>query len=356
MERLKKIIVKPGVSIKQALKQMDEAGEKILFVGDDDNRLLGVVTDGDIRKWIIDNRSLSHPISKVMNKTPIYLKNDYSSGEAKNLMLSNRIECLPVLDKKKKIISAIWWLDLFQARPKKKDAMNIPVVIMAGGEGTRLAPFTKILPKPLMPVGDKTIIEMIIDRFAEYGCKEFYLSLNYKSNLIKAYFSDFPHDYKIHYLHENKPLGTAGSLSLLKGKIKSTFCVSNCDILIDADYSDIMKFHKENGNMITMVGSMKHFAIPYGVCKIHNGGKLKKITEKPEFDFLVNTGMYMLEPAALDLIPPNRFYHITDLINGLLKKGKNAGVYPVSEKSWLDMGQWEELQETLNKFEAKRNG
>ena len=204
-----------------------------------------------------------------------------------------------------------------------------------------------------MPIGEKPIIELIIDKFAEYGCKEFYLSVNYKANLIKAYFSDLEHNYRVNYIQEVKPLGTAGSLHLLKDKIKDTFYVSNCDILIEADYAGILKFHKDNKNKITLVSSMKHHTIPYGVIEISNDGILKGIKEKPEYDFLANTGMYVLESETLRDIPKNKFYHITDLINDYMKKGEKIGVYPISEKSWLDMGQWEELQNMLKKFGVK---
>lgn len=353
MEKLKKILASPQLPIKQALRLMEETGGKILFIKDSRHKLLGTVSDGDIRRWILENKSLSRSVSAAMNKNPISLKVGYSIDEAKNLMVTNRIECVPVLDNNDRIVSAIWWTELFETKPKTHKTLNMPVIIMAGGEGKRLAPFTKILPKPLMPIGDKPIAEIIIERFAEYGCREFYLSVNYKSNLIKAYFSDFKHDYKINYLIEDKPLGTAGSLHMLKDKIHDTFCVSNCDVLIEADYADIMEFHKANYNKITLVGSVKHYTIPYGVCKIKSGGGLKSIDEKPEYDFLVNTGMYILEPETLNLIPAGKLYHITDLINKYLKIGAKVGVYPISEKFWLDMGQWEELQDMLKRFEVK---
>ncbi len=185
----------------------------------------------------------------------------------------------------------------------------------------------------------------------DYGCDDFYLSLNYKSNIIRAYFSDFEHAYKINYILENKPLGTAGSLHLLRNKIKKTFFVSNCDILIEADYADILKFHNERRNKITLVSSMKNFSIPYGICEMKNGGILKNIKEKPEFDFFVTTGMYVLDKTVLNDIPKNKFYNMTDLVSDYLKKGHKIGVYPISEKSWLDMGQFEAFHETLKKFE-----
>jgi len=353
MERLKKILIKPGHTIKQALKQMDILGEKTLFVADDHGKLLGAVTDGDIRRWILKGKSLEESISGSMNSNPKILKKNYEQDEAKKIMVELTLECLPVVDDDNKIISAIWWVDLFSEKPKKLKELKIPVVIMAGGEGARLSPFTKILPKPLMPIGDKPIIEIIIDRFMDYGCDNFYLSVNYKSNIIKAYFSDFEHQYRIVYIEEELPLGTAGSLHFLKHRIKGPFFLSNCDILIEADYADIFRFHQQKKNKITLVSSMKNFTIPYGVCEIENGGTLKGIKEKPEFDFFVNTGMYVLDNSVLEDIPKNKFYNMTDLVSDYLEKGKKIGVYPVSEKSWLDMGQWEELQKMISKFDIK---
>jgi len=353
MERIKNILVNPNLTIKQTLRKMDETGKKIIFVTNINEEILGVVTDGDIRRWILKGNSLSEKVSYVMNVKPIVLKEGFSKDEAKKLMLLQEIDCVPVIDKNKKIISALWWMDLFEDKTKKRKEFNIPVVIMAGGEGTRLSPFTKILPKPLMPIGEKPILEVIISKFVEYGCKNYILSVNYKSNIIKAYFNDIEHKYKITYLNEKQPLGTAGSLFMLKNRINKTFFVTNCDILIEADYADILTYHREQKNSITLVVSVKHFTIPYGICDISNGGKLNNIREKPEFDYLVNTGMYVLEPSTLNDIPENKHYNITDLINSYLKADKKIGVYPVSEKSWLDMGQWEELQNMIKSLELK---
>jgi len=353
MERLKKVFIKPNSTIKQALRQMDAMGEKTLLVVDDHNMLLGTISDGDIRRWILKGKDLTKGVSRVMNSTPISLDQNFKRKMAKQLMVKQMLECLPVVDGNKKVISAVWWVDLFENKSKKLKKLKIPVVIMAGGEGARLTPFTKILPKPLMPIGDKPIVEIIIGRFMDYGCNDFYLSLNYKSNIIKAYFNDFEHQYKITYIEEEQPLGTAGSLHFLKNQIKKTFFLSNCDILIEADYADIFKFHQQKKNKITLVSSMKNFMVPYGVCEIENGGILKGIKEKPEFDFFVNTGMYVLDKTVLEDIPKNKFYNMTDLISDYLIKDERIGVYPVSEKSWLDMGQLEVLQEMLKKFEIQ---
>jgi len=350
MERLKKVFIKPGHTIKQALRQMDAMGEKTLLVVDDYNILLGTISDGDIRRWILKGKDLMGSVSNVMNSTPISLDQNFERKMAKQLMVKQTLECLPVVDGNKKVISAVWWVDLFENKPKKLKKLKIPVVIMAGGEGARLAPFTKILPKPLMPIGERPIVEMIMERFENYGCSDFYLSVNYKSNIIKAYFNDLEHSYKLTYIEEKQPLGTAGSLYLLKNQIKGTFFLSNCDILIEADYADILKFHRQKNNKITLVSSMKHFTIPYGVCEIENGGGLKNIQEKPECDFFVNTGMYVLDKEVFEDIPKNRPYNMTDLISDYLSKKKKMGVYPISENSWIDIGQGVNSKGALERF------
>lgn len=344
MERLKKILIKPGHTIKQALKQMDAMGEKTLFVVDDQDMFLGTVTDGDIRRRILKGKNLTENVSNAMNSKPISIKYNFERETAKQLMIKQAVECLPVVDDNQKVISAIWWTDLFENKSKKLKKLGIPVVIMAGGEGSRLVPFTKILPKPLMPIGDKPIIEIIINRFMDYGCDDFYLSLSYKSSIIKAYFSDLEQKYRITYIHEKRPLGTAGSLHFLKKRIKKTFFMSNCDIVIEADYADIFKFHQQQNNKITLVSSMKNFTVPYGVCEIKNGGVLKSIHEKPEYNFLVNTGMYVLDLSVLKDIPKDQFYNATDLIIDYIKKKKKIGVYPISENSWVDIGQGEYIK------------
>lgn len=353
MEKLKKVLVTPEQTIKQVLMHMDIVGQKTMFVVNKENKLLGTVTDGDVRRWILRGFGLNKSVSKIMNTNPVFLREDYSKEEAKSLMVSKVIECIPVINEHGQIISATWWVDFFDNVFKRHNPINVPVVIMAGGQGSRLAPFTNVLPKPLVPIQDKPIIELIIDKFADAGCKAFYLSVNYRANLIKAYFSDLECNYKINYVQEDMPLGTAGSLSLLKDTIKETFFLSNCDILIEADYSDMLNFHILNKNKITLVTSIKHYTIPYGVCEIKDGGCLKKVIEKPEYDFFVNSGLYILEPEVLSDIPRKKIYNMTDLINSYMKKKKKVGVYPISEKSWIDIGEWDKLQEMLKRIGAR---
>ena len=228
--------------------------------------------------------------------------------------------------------------------------IDLPVVIMAGGKGTRLDPFTKILPKPLMPIGDKTVVEMIIESFVEYGIKLFYLSVNYKSKIIKSYFEELNPPYRVEYIYEDKPLGTAGSLKTLYGKLNGSLLVTNCDIIVKTDYADLVDFHFENKNDITLVASLKNYNIPYGVCEIENGGLLTRIMEKPEFNFLVNTGMYVLQAETLELIPDNELFHITHLIETVKEKGGRIGVFPISENAWIDTGQWAEYKKALQQL------
>jgi NDP-sugar pyrophosphorylase family protein len=211
---------------------------------------------------------------------------------------------------------------------------------MAGGKGTRLKPLTNVIPKPLIPIGDKTIVEKIMDRFMSVGCRDFYFSVNYKAETIRHYFDTIEHkDYEITYFKEDKPLGTAGSLYLIRDKIETTFFVSNCDIIIDEDYSEILKYHRENKNELTIVAALKHYSIPYGTIKTGDNGLLIELIEKPELTFQINSGMYIMEPHLLSEIPENVFFHITHLIENIKKRNGKIGVFPVSEGSWKDIGE-----------------
>ena len=227
--------------------------------------------------------------------------------------------------------------------------IDVPVVIMAGGKGTRMEPFTNVLPKPLIPVGDKTMLEYIIDEYRKYQINDYYITVNYKGNLIKAYFDGSERDYNINYLTEKDFFGTAGSLKLLED-VPETFIVSNCDIIVRADYNDVMKFHKESNSVLTIISSIQHHAIPYGVVEFENGGKVTNIKEKPEFSMPINTGVYILEKEAWDLIPENEFFHMTHLIEALINCGKKVMTYPVSENDYVDIGQWDEYRSALEKL------
>lgn len=345
----KSLLIDKSITIKDTIKALDKGAKKVVIVTEDD-KLVGIVTDGDIRRWILKNGSLQENVSKVMNDSPVYLEYIYKDS-AKKVMIDKSIECLPLVDDKKRVIDIIFLNDGLNSNNFEK--IDIPVVIMAGGQGTRLYPYTKILPKPLIPIEDIPIVERIINRFNDYGCKSFYLTVNYKKNMIKAYFNEIDKDYNIFYIEEEKPLGTGGSLHLLKDKLKETFFVSNCDILIDANYSDIIKYHKKNNNKITVITSLKNYTIPYGVINLSENGDISSTKEKPEYNFLVNTGMYILEPDVLEDIPENEFYHITYLIDKYIEEGKKVGTYPITENCWLDMGEFKEMERMIEKIGFK---
>jgi dTDP-glucose pyrophosphorylase len=348
MKNVNDLLLKENNSIREVLRQIEKGGKKIVFIVDDNNKLIGAISDGDIRRWILNNGDLSAGLNNVCNYNPKYFEENYKIEDAKQLMLTYSIDLIPVVDNNREVVDIIEWEDLFKKKKKEEyTQIDLPVVIMAGGKGTRLDPFTRILPKPLIPIGDKPMIEVIMDEYAKFGMKNFYITINHKGKMIKAYFEDHESDYSFNYIYEDKPLGTAGALKYLEGKIHSHFFVSNCDIIIKDDYSKIYDFHKKGNYDLTMVASMQYHTIPYGVCEIEDGGTLKKIIEKPQYDFLVNTGMYILNPEVLKFIPKNDFYHITHLIERLQKEGLNVGVYPVSEKSYIDVGQWSEYKKSI---------
>ncbi|MAJ81815.1 MAG: mannose-1-phosphate guanylyltransferase [Legionellales bacterium] len=235
---------------------------------------------------------------------------------------------------------------------KTKPKIEATVVIVAGGQGTRLKPFTSVLPKPLMPIHDKPVIKHIIDRFYEYDIDDYWVTINHKSNIMKAYFKELETEYCIKTVAESKPLGTAGSLRLMHGRIQTPFFVSNCDVLIQSDYADLLNFHISRKCDLTIVAAIKHYILPYGDCEIGNDGMLKSIKEKPEYDFLVNTGFYVMNPSVLTLIPENTYYNMDQLIRDMKSKGKVVGVYPIDDKSWVDIGQWDEYKKALSMIEV----
>lgn len=353
MEGIQEIFIDKHMTIRESIKKLDMTAKKILIVVEK-KLLLGTVTDGDIRRWILKNGDLNFEVENIMNKEPICL----SLSEkylAKQIMEENLIESIPIIGAKREVLDIVFWNDKLERSLQEHNKISVPVVIMAGGKGTRLYPYTKILPKPLIPIGDYSITERIIKKFTDCGCSEFYLTVNYKKNMIKAYFDELDKNYEISYVEEEKFLGTGGSLSLLRGKINKTFVVSNCDILVEANYVDILKYHRDNNNLITMVTSLKNYTIPYGIVKLGEHGQVIGTLEKPEYDYLVNTGFYVLEAETLKDVPDNTFFHITDLINKYIEEGKKVGTYPITEKSWLDMGEFKEMDRMNSILNEKNN-
>lgn len=335
-------------SVSDALKQIDSNSKGIVYVSEN-GMLLGSITDGDIRRHILNKGNLYDNVVSIMNSEPIfcYLKD---KEKAQKRMLQKHIRSIPILDEKKRILEILFLDGKINAKIKEKRQIDIPVVIMAGGKGTRLYPYTQILPKPLIPIGEKTITEHIISRFQEYGCNHFDMIVNYKKNFIKSYFQDNENAYDVNFIDETEFLGTGGGLKLLEGKYDTTFFMTNCDILIEEDYAKILEYHQNKHNIITMVCAEKNMVIPYGTVEVSDDGKVSALKEKPSLSFITNTGFYVIEPDFLDMIPENKFIHITDVIQSCIDTGKDVGVYTISEDKWLDMGQMEELEKMKKKL------
>jgi dTDP-glucose pyrophosphorylase len=349
--KITRLFIRPEDSILSALKKMDDVIAKLLIIIDN-GKLIGLISIGDIQRAIIRNNPLTTPVIEVVRPNFYYAHINEDPEDVKKRMVEHRDECMPIVDEEGNIADVIFWDDIFPKHVHRDEStLDLPVVIMAGGKGTRMRPLTNVIPKPLIPLGEHTISEEIIRRFGEFGVKEFYMSLNYKAELVKFYFKDSNHNsFDLTFFEEDQPLGTAGSLHLLKDKLKTTFFVSNCDVIIDQDYREILQFHRSNHNLITMVCSLKTIYIPYGTVKAGEEGQLISMKEKPELNFMINTGMYVLEPELLQQIPCDRLFHITELISQTREKHGRIGVFPISEKQYYDTGEWEYYLNTIKTY------
>lgn len=335
-------------SLLEAMKLMDASKVKTLFVLDD-GRFEGIVTIGDIQRAIINNIALKEPVSSILKKNKVYGYQSEGEDSIKDKMRKMRAEVMPILDDQGNLEDVWFWSDLFKkTESSQREKINLPVVIMAGGKGTRLKPITNVIPKPLVPIGDKTILETILDQFEDIGCTKFYMSVNYKADIMKYYLGQLDHKYDIEFFQEDKPLGTIGSVALLKGKITTPFFVSNCDSINEQDYRDVYDYHIENRNDLTIVTMVKSFKIPYGVIETGEDGLMTALSEKPEMTFQVNTGVYILNPSCIDEIPAGEFFHITHLLEKIKTRGGRVGCFPVSEHAWKDMGEWPEYLKMID--------
>lgn len=349
--KLAALMISSSFSIKETMKTMNTTGEKILFVVNGKRSVMGTVTDGDIRRGLIRGMKFSDRVKRIMCTRFISV----SHGESKRLelareLMGNReVEHVPVLDDRKRIVDVVSWTDIFKhsLQPQKARALPNPVVIMAGGKGKRLEPFTKIFPKPLIPIGDKPIVEIIMEKFYLWGLKNFIFTLNFKKEYLKLFLKESKFPYSISWVEESDYLGTAGSLCLLRDRISQPFFVSNCDIVVDTDYAQVLKMHREQGSLMTLVACHKEVELPYGILEIKNGS-LKRFQEKPNYDILINTGVYLLEPKVLKFIPRNKPLDMNHLISMVMKKGR-VSVYPIYN-GWFDLGHWEEYKRNFQEL------
>ena len=339
MDNIKDFLGRENLTVSEAMQQIDKNASGILFLVDRRNKLLGCVTDGDVRRYLLGGGKMDGRALDAANIQPRFAN---TLEEARTLYHKKNYIVIPILDEHGVVI------DLYNGesgdQKKPRNPLNIPVVINAGGKGTRLDPFTRVLPKPLIPVGELPIIELIMQEYQSYACEEFHIIVNYKKDLMKAYFADSERKYNITWYDEEQPLGTGGGLSLLKGKFNSTFFFANCDALLTANYESMVKFHKENGNVITMICAYKNLNIPYGVVEMGEKGLIESMKEKPLMSFLTNTGIYIVEPEVVDDMIDGEAIGFPDIVERQRQKGRRVAVFPVSENDWMDMGQLSELE------------
>jgi len=334
---MREILIKTNSTIQDTLVKLQNSSLKCLIVTNKKKTLLGTINDGDVRRAILKNAKLSSKILKYYKKNCYFIRyRELSKINTSEKLKKLKISLIPIVDKNMKVIDYVADNINFD-KPSLKNNKKIEIIIMAGGLGTRLKPYTNILPKPLLPFKNKTIIENVISKFTTYGLNKFIISLNYKNILIKSFFKELSPNFKVSFLEENKPLGTAGILYKLKNKNRN-YIISNCDVIFDLDYNDLIKFHEKKKFDITLVASVQKDKIPYGVCKVQNN-RLQNIVEKPEKNYLANTGLYLVNSKVFKLIKKNENISFVDLINKAISKKMNIGVYPITSNAWIDLGQ-----------------
>lgn len=344
MKDINRIKILPTSTIKEALNIIDTGAIKIAIVVDQDDTLLGTITDGDIRRAILKGMSLDDPISEIYFKTPIVVSPTESKERIINLCISKNIYQIPVVDGDGKVIGIEILDDLLKPKmyPNK-------VVLMVGGLGSRLRPLTNDCPKPMLFIGNKPILHIIVERFASCGFHDIVMCVNYKAYMIKEYFGDgTDFNASIKYIEEEEPLGTAGALALLKNEIDMPFFVMNGDVLTNINFEQLLEFHLENRANITMCVKDYEIQVPYGVVSLKSG-RLCALSEKPIYKFFINAGIYVLTPDCLDYIGENQFYDMAMLINTLISCKKRVIPFPIREY-WLDIGRIEDYEKATKEY------
>ncbi len=347
MRDWKKTIVSPTTPILEAMRLIDDSSMQISLVVDAEDRLVGVITDGDIRRGIIKGISLDQPVNLIMNRQFTSLGLDASHAEILNLMKFNEVRHIPIVDDHGRLMDLQVLEDLIQ--PVSRDNW---VVLMAGGLGSRLRPLTDECPKPLLNIKDKPILEIILENFIEYGFHRFFIAVNYKSEMIEANFGNGERwGVTIDYLREERRLGTAGALGLLPERPQLPLIIMNGDLLTKINFQHLLDFHQTHKAHALMCIREYNFKIPYGVITIDEH-RLKKIDEKPIQRFFVNAGIYVLEPGVLELIPKNKYFDMTTLFELIISQGYETAVFPIREY-WMDIGQPADLERANGEFGGK---
>ncbi|TDL51809.1 CBS domain-containing protein [Paenibacillus dendritiformis] len=335
----KKLWVSADTSIFQVIEKIDLSGLQIALVVDGEHRLLGTVTDGDVRRGILRGVSLQSPVTEIMNENPVVARFSDSRQSIFMLMKKKQLRQIPVVDDEGRLAR----IELMDNFIEKKQYSN-PIVLMAGGLGTRLRPLTDDCPKPLLKLGDKPILELIIENFMEYGFHNYFISVNYHADMIKEYFGDGSKwGIGITYINESERLGTAGALSYLSDMgITEPFFVMNGDLLTKVNFDRLLEYHIENKAMATMGVREFEYQVPYGVVRTSDY-KLLGIEEKPVQRYFINGGLYVLQPETLQFIPKGSYYDMPELFQKLIENHYETTVFPIREY-WIDIGRMDDFK------------
>ena len=343
---MKKFLVTNKTKIGLALKTFNKLGGNTLYVVKKNKFLVGSLTDGDWRRESLKGRNISNSVESICNKNPTKIKINTPNSIIRKLFKEKKLNSIPVVDQSNYLIKIIFKKQ-FVIKKKVTKKNSIPIVIMAGGKGTRLSPFTKVLPKPLIPIRGKTIISRIVENFISAGFSKFLISINEKSKIIKSYFEEKNFKNKISFIEEKKRLGTVGALSKLLNTKERNFVVTNCDTIIKYDFTKICKLHLKNRNCLTMIVVKKKYVIPFGVIDQNTKKKEFFLNEKPELKYLINSGCYIINKSAIKYIKKNKFCDFDTLVKILKKNQQKIGIYQIPEKKWQDTGTWEEYKKTV---------
>ena len=344
MKNIEVIKLKQNATIKEALGIIDSGAMQIALVVDDNDKLIGTLTDGDIRRGILRGLDLDSSIETIVFKEPAVAKISSTKEEILKIALSKKLHQIPIVDDNGIVLDLKEIEELVEPKIKTNR-----VILMVGGLGTRLRPLTQDTPKPMLKVGNKPILQTIVEKFAEYGFVNITMCVNFNASIIRDYFGDGREfGVNIDYVLEQKRMGTAGALSLLKERPSEPFFVMNGDLLTNVNFEHIFNYHMLHKATATMCVREYDYEVPYGVVKM-NDNKITAIAEKPVQKFFVSAGIYMLSPEILDLIPKNEFYDMPTLFEKLIKLSKNVISFPIREY-WLDIGRMEEYQRANEEY------
>lgn len=344
MTDYKQILLKPTSTIKEALHVINQGAMQIAVVIDENEKLLGTLTDGDIRRGLLNDLSLNDIIESIIFRNPTFCTISDRKEKILDIAIANKIHQIPIVDDNGKLIGVEEIDELLKQKTRRNK-----VVLMVGGLGTRLRPLTEDIPKPMLKVGNKPILETIILNFKQYGFTNIILSVSYKSEVIKKYFgdgSDF--GVNIEYINEEKRMGTAGALSLIKEKLDEAFFVMNGDLLTNINFEHMMEYHLQYDSLATMGVREYDFQVPYGVVHI-DGINIISIEEKPIHNFYVSGGVYILDSQVLKLIPENEFFDMPTLFEQIIENNMKSVSFPIREY-WLDIGRMEEFEKANNEY------